>query len=307
MTKEVSMFQGGNSLVSSDLLKQLLEEDKNLRTGGGGGNRRISVRGGRFRQIVGGEQVSVSKSNELNVVILKAAQLSRQYYEGTYNPDEAPKPPVCWSHDTRIPAVEVTDEGRQSANCAECPQNVKGSGAGESRACRFSQRVAVALEGDYEHVYQLQLPATSIFGDAVGGNMPMGAYARYLQGHNTPSIAIITQIYFDENSDVPKLFFKAVRPLEEEELNACLKLRDSEEAVRAVTLTVSQTDGVEADKPAPLPKPKPAPKVEEPEEEEDEEPEEPKKATRKRAQKPPEPEAESDKDLSAIISDWDDE
>ena len=53
------------------------------------------------------------------------------------------------------------------------------------------------------------------------------------------------QMYFDENSDTPRLFFKPVRPLEEAELEQAIKARDSEDAIRAITLTVAQTDGVQ--------------------------------------------------------------
>ena len=85
----------------------------------------------------------------------------------------------------------------QAARCMDCPQNIKGSGQGESRACRFSQRLAVLLEGAMDTVYQLQLPATSIFGEAKDGKMGMQAYAKYLKAHKTPSIAVVTQAYFD--------------------------------------------------------------------------------------------------------------
>jgi len=76
--------------------------------------------------------------------------------------------------------------------------------------------------------------------------MGMQAYAKHLRAHKTPSIAVVTQMYFDENSDTPKLFFKPVRPLEEAELQQAITARDSEDAVRAITLTVAQTDGVQA-------------------------------------------------------------
>ena len=84
---EVSLFGEGNSLVSSDLFKQLQEADDNLAGGGGGGgSNRISLRGGRFRQMVSGEQVNVKSDGLLNVVVINAAKLSRTYYAGAYDP-----------------------------------------------------------------------------------------------------------------------------------------------------------------------------------------------------------------------------
>ena len=141
---ELSLFEGGNSLVSSDLFKQLQETDDNLSGGAGGGSRRISLRGGRFREIVGGEQVNVKSDGFLNMVIVNAAKLSRTFYAGQYDP-ENPSAPTCWSPDTQAPSPDVPKDQMQAARCMDCPQNIKGSGQGESRACRFSQRLAVML------------------------------------------------------------------------------------------------------------------------------------------------------------------
>lgn len=245
MAEQLSLFEGGNSLVSSDLFKQLQEVDDNLAGGSGGsGLRRISLRGGRFREMVNGDQVNVKNDGFINAIIVNAAPISRTFYSGQYDP-ENPSAPTCWSPDTDAPDSAVPAEQRQAKRCMDCKQNVKGSGQGESRACRYQQRIAVLLEGDMENVYQLQLPATSVFGKPVDGKMGMQAYAQYLRAHKTPSIAVVTQMYFDENSDTPRLFFKPVRPLEEAELEQAIKARDSEDAIRAITLTVAQTDGVQ--------------------------------------------------------------
>ena len=246
MAEQLSLFEGGNSLVSNDLFKQLQEVDDNLAGGSSGlKTHRISLRGGRFRELVNGEQVNVKNDGFLNVIVVNAAKISRTYYAGQYDA-ENPSAPTCWSPDTDAPDATVPADQRQAKRCMDCKQNVKGSGQGESRACRFQQRIAVLLEGDLETVYQLQLPATSVFGEAKDGKMGMQAYAKHLRAHKTPSIAVVTQMYFDENSDTPKLFFKPVRPLEEAELEQAIKARDSEDAVRAITLTVAQTDGVQA-------------------------------------------------------------
>jgi hypothetical protein len=121
----------------------------------------------------------------------------------------------------------------------DCPQNIKGSGSGTSRACRFAQRLAVVLENDFTKVYQLQLPATSLFGKAKDGKMPMQAYAQYLSSHNTPAISVITECVFDRGSVVPKLFFKAVRPLAEDEVSLAVSKAESQEAKEAITMSIS--------------------------------------------------------------------
>ena len=290
---DMTLFEGTNSLVSSDLFKSLQEADDNLAGGGGGGgSNRISLRGGRFRQMVSCEQVNVKSDGILNVVIINAAKLSRTFYQGAYDP-ENPAPPACWSPDTQKPAAEVPAATRQASRCMDCPQNIKGSGQGESRACRYNQRVAVMLEGEFDTVYQLQLPATSIFGEAKDGKMGMQAYAKYLKAHKTPSIAVLTQMYFDENSDTPKLFFKPVRPLTEEELQQAVSMKDSEDAIKAITLTVSQTDKVQAQRDG---------AVAEDEINIDAAPEPVKVAKKKEVAAPSANEA----DLASIVDDWDD-
>lgn len=297
MSKELDIFKSG-ALSKSGVMDKYKDLMNNLDSGGGGGIRRISVKGGRFRKFVSGEQVEVSKDSEMNIVIVAAAPLSRTYYEGTYDPEKAVAP-TCWSNDTKVPAKNVDEEDRQASRCMDCPQNIKGSGQGQSRACRYNQRLAVCIEGDYSTVYQLQLAATSIFGDAEGGRMPMGAYARLLKEKGAPAFAVVTEMSFDENAEVPKLFFKPVRAVTDAEFEEIEKQLDSDAAKRCVEMTVAEADNVTAKAE------KTTKKAEEPEEsEESEESEEPKKAKSKTK---PKPKPDEDDDLAAMIDDWDDE
>lgn len=294
---EMTLFGGNNPLANSDLFKALKEMNKTLAGGGGGGGKRISIKGGKFRMIVGGEQVSVSKDDSMNIVVVNAAPVSRTFYEGTYDPN-TPAAPSCWSTDTRVPAPEVPVAQRKASSCAQCPMNIKGSGQGNSRACRFNQRLAITLEGKPNEVYQLQLPATSIFGEADGKKMGMQAYAKFLAAHDTPIIAVMSQMYFDENSETPKLFFTAVRPLDEAEFKAAVAAKDSEEAIDAITLTVSQTDGVQKKSAGGTESYNPKKDAIEIVDDE----EEPKKAA---SAKDPAPAPKAN--LKALVSDWDDE
>jgi hypothetical protein len=303
---DIDIFKG-NSLISGDLMKDLMETNKRLMGNGGGGMPRISIRGGRFRLIEGGEQVSVSKSDTMNMMVLDAANIARTYYEGMYDP-ENPAPPACWSQDSQTPSPDVPEETRKAARCADCPMNIKGSGQGNSRACRFSQRLAVLLEGDDEKIYQLQLPATSIFGDGKGSEMGLQAYVKFLHGRGAPIQAVMTEMRFDEDSETPKLYFKPSRALTEDEVKVVLEKREAPEVKEALTLTVSQADGVQkAEEPAAeKPKAKPKAKAKPEPEEEEEEVEEPKK-TAKKAQPKAEPEEEGGDDkLAAILDGWDD-
>jgi len=302
---ELDMFKG-NALVNADLFKSLMDMNKRLSGGSNGSGRRISIKGGKFRMMVDGEQVGINKG-DLNVVIVDAAAVARTYYEGSYDP-ENPSAPTCWSHDTRVPAPEVAEENRKAPRCADCPMNVKGSGQGDSRACRFSQRLAVVLDGALDEVYQMQIPAASIFGSAEGREMGLQAYVKYLSARNVPVVAVMTQLSFDDNSEAPKLFFKPVRPLDNTELQTVLDLRGTEDVTKAITLTVSQTDNVKpaakADKPKPAAKverPKPTAKVEV---EPDDVVEEPKKVEKP---KPAAAAPAATNNLADILAGWDDD
>lgn len=300
---DLDIFKG-NALVNSDLFQSLMDMNKKMAGGSGAAGKRISIRGGKFRMVVDGEQVSVSKSDTMNMVILNAADISRTYYEGAFDPDN-PSAPTCWSADTRAPSADVPEESRKAARCADCPMNVKGSGQGESRACRFSQRLAVALENELDTVYQLQLPATSIFGEAKGSDMGLQSYIKYLSVHKTPAIAVMTEMKFDDQSATPKLYFRPVRGLDEPELKQALESRESDDTKKAIAFTVSQTDGVKA-KAAELPKPKPKPAPVEVDDVIDESDDggEPVKVSK--AKPAPKVEEKTADKLASIVDGWDD-
>ena len=297
------------ALASSDLFKSLQETTDKLAGSGGGDYRRISLKGSKFRLKLGGEQVGNARTDALQIVIVDAAELSRTYYAGDYDSDN-PTPPTCWSADSKSPDPKVPASQKQSDNCKTCPMSIKGSGQGQSAACRFSQKLAVVLDNELEEekipVYQLSLPAKSVFGAAESGHMPMQAYGKMLKTHKAPAIAVVTDMYFDEDSDTPKVFFKPNRMLTETELARVVELRDSEEVKDAITMSVAEADGVaEAEKaPAKKAPAKKAPaktKVVEEEDDEEEAIEEPKKVSKK-AEKP---EVKVDDELAGLIDDWD--
>jgi hypothetical protein len=146
----------------------------------------------------------------------------------------------------------------------------------------------------------MQLPATSVFGRGDDGKMPMQAYARFLNEHDTPPIAVVTEMYFDDDSDVPKLFFKPVRPLEEAELQQVASLLEHPDTKRAITFSVAKPkEG--GDVSAALTKPKKAKKAKV-EVDEGDEPEEPKKV----AKKSDDASDGEDPELDAIVDAWDD-
>ena len=228
----------------SDLTKSLMSN-----AGGGGGNKRISLRGKKFRLVVDGEELSTLKQDSLEVVIVNATKdISRTYYAKAYDPKAEALPPDCWSKDGVAP--DPTASAPQSTKCDSCSQNIKGSGQGNGRACRFSKRLAIALANDLTGgIYQLTLPSASIFGDGEKNQMPFNKYVKYVGTQGYSIDTLVTNMSFDEDSDSPRVYFDASRFLTQDEYAATSKLGKSQEAINAITMTVAQSDRV-SDAPA---------------------------------------------------------
>lgn len=226
--------------------------------GGGGSGKRLSIKGCVFRLMVDGKEVTAIDERYLDVVIVNAApKVSRTFYAGQYVEGQA-SAPACWSSDGNAPDAGV--KTKQSATCAACPQNVAGSGQGDSRACRYNQQTAVVLANDMEgDVLQLSLPAASIFGKAEGENRPLQDYVRYMLAQGIDVTQLITRLKFDTAVATPKLFFKPMRWLTEDEFEICQKQGKSPDALKAIAMTVSQMDGVQPAAAAAAPAPFQAP------------------------------------------------
>ena len=242
----------GTSVVSFDLNRmparvkargELSETAKALMGSGGFGGKRISIKGGVFRLLVAGKEVASIEERYLDVVIIKAApKISRTFYVDQFD-ENNPTPPDCWSADGEKPDASIKTP--QCDTCVNCPQNVKGSGKDDSKACRYSQRLALLLANDLEgDVLQLNTPAASIFGKDEGDNRPLQAYARYLAANNISPEEVVTRMRFDTKAANPKLFFKPERWLTDEEFAVATKQAASSDAQQAITFTVAQQDGV---------------------------------------------------------------
>jgi hypothetical protein len=226
----MTLFSSGAAIP--DFLRDVNDQTLKDITGGTGG-KQISIKGGVWRMIVGGEEVSKNEDRAMNFVIVAASKgVSRTFYEGKYE-EGANTKPSCWSAEGVVPNTEVLNP--QSSSCATCKMNIEGSGEGKSRACRYSKRLAVALENDISgNVYRLQVPAKSYFGRAEGDKMPLQAYGKFLSGHGLPITGLVTEARFDTSEAVPVMKFRAVRPLTRPEWEAAKVQGDSEEAKQAV-------------------------------------------------------------------------
>jgi len=297
MSNDLAVLDGGLPSYLKEL--ELDSTTKALMGGsGGGGIKRISIKGGVWRMMVNGKEIAKNEERAMNVVIVAASpKVSRTWYAKSYTEGGDVTAPDCWSADGEVP--DPTATAPQSKRCLDCPQNAKGSGQGDSRACRFSQRLAVVLANDLQgDVFQLTLPAASIFGAGEPGKWPLQTYAKMIGSKGVPITAVVTEMRFDTSSATPKLTFKPIKVLNPDEHNMVIEQGKSDAAQRAITMTVSQADNVKEPQAPKLEAAKPA-KAEAVEVEAVEEPV-------KRSAKKEEAPAEK-KDLSKILNEWDDE
>ena len=317
----ITLFSSAN--VPAFARNNELSETAKALTGGGVTNtKRISIKGGVFRLVAGGKEVAAIDDRHLEVIIVKAApKVSRIFYASSYDADNITGPD-CWSNDGERP--DPSAENKQAATCMSCPKNVAGSGQGNSRACRYQQRLAVVLANNPSgDVMQLTLPATSVFGKEEGDTRPLQAYARYLAVQNPPvnPEQIVTEMRFDTKAESPKLFFKPVRWLTDDEYEIIKSQADSADAQRAVVMTVAQSDGVKSNN---APKMVLAGKPPVVETDDDDAEEAPAKPAAKKAKAAPVADAEDEPEirkeatkasavpakkgkLADLVSDWDDE
>jgi hypothetical protein len=282
-----------------DYLKEVQLDDVTRALAGDSQVKRIALGNNKFVLKVNGTEVSKTNTDKLEVVIVNASKhISRTFYAKEWDPKNTTvTPPDCWSNDGEKPDPSVKEP--QSATCMGCPQDINGSGQGNTKACRKNRRIAVALASDLDgDVYQMTLQSKSIFYDMKDpgdlDHMPFNQYAKYVgsQGYNLNTL--VTEMRFDEDSTVGKLFFRPVRFLERHEWEQAKKLGETPAAKNAVTMTIAQADSA---KPK-LEAPKAKAEVAKVAVEVDEEVSEPKKREDKKAEPTPK------RDLKSVMSGW---
>jgi hypothetical protein len=207
--------------------------------------KRISLRGGVFRKIVGGKEVSTADSAVMNIIIIKMAHNpSRVYYKDSYEEGKRVSP-VCWSNDSKKPDVEVRRP--QAKSCHTCPSSVRGSGfGGVGTSCRLSWRVAIVLANDPEgDILELVLPSNSCFGKEEQSKWPFKTYIQMLADNNVSAGRIVTKMQFDPNSAKPRALFSPVEAAEDWVLEVVKDQAENQAAHNAIKLTVYQVDDKE--------------------------------------------------------------
>jgi hypothetical protein len=234
----------------SDLTKQLA---------GRTGVKRIVPKNGIFRKTVGGEEMGKVKGNVNAIIVNASPAVGRIFYAKQWSPDAEPTAPDCFSNDGRAP--DAGSVNPQADRCDSCQQNIKGSGQGNSKACRYSRRIALVLEEDFGtslegSVYQMNLASKSLFGDSVGDNThTFENYSKYLANNGKSLDYVITQISFNEDNDNQSVLFTPTRYINKAQHAVTSKVATTPEVQKMVVMTPYQADmsGKQAKLEAPKP------------------------------------------------------
>lgn len=221
----------------SELTKQLA---------GNSGVKRIVPKNGIFRKIVGKEEMGKIKGNLNAIVVSASPKVGRIFYAKQWTPDAEPTAPDCFSNDGAAP--DAGAQNPQAARCDACPQNIKGSGMGNSKSCRYSRRLALVLEEDFGtslegEVYQMNLASKSLFGEGNSDNAhTFENYAKYLANNGKSLDYVVTQISFNEDNDNQSVLFTPARFINKNEYAVTSTVVQKPEVHKMVVMTPYQAD-----------------------------------------------------------------
>lgn len=187
---------------------------------GGASINKLSLRNGKFRFNKEGVEIGIVRADHLDIVIIAAnPHVSRSWYAKAYIDGESATAPDCHSKDGRTP--EADSSMKQAETCALCPQNVKGSATnGTGKACSYKKRAIVVAPDDIAGTaYAIDVAAMGLFGDdkPAAKMFNLRSYIEALKSNGLIVPSVVTRLSFDDESSVPKLFFKPVRTLTAEE------------------------------------------------------------------------------------------
>jgi hypothetical protein len=208
-----------NAKVPAVLVDTVDSDD--LTTGVSGGFAVVSFRGSKWRVKYQGEEHPVLNAegdavSTLEVVLIKANKaISKNFYEDAYTEGSA-EAPTCFSLDGIQPDPSV--QNPVSSTCARCPKNVFGSritpAGKKAKACSDNRRMAITPVGDLANAafggpMLLRVPAASL--------ADLKVFGETLKRRGFKYNAIATRLGFDMDASFPKLTFRAVRPLKDDE------------------------------------------------------------------------------------------
>jgi hypothetical protein len=241
-----SVVPFGNSQLPAHLQSRINQKELTAELAGGvtSGFPVLSYRGKVWRLQKGGQETNyVDAAGDpipsVELILLKAKpRPSKIFYAAAYA-EGSNEAPTCWSADGIAPDAAV--QTPVHSNCAACPNNVWGSRITEqgkkSRKCSDTRRMAVAFfnevkaKGDASHVFLMRIPPASL--------NPLKDYGEKILGpKGIPYYAVVTKVGFDPSAAHPKLTFKALQFLTEDEFSVVEKLRDGPDVAHILAESV---------------------------------------------------------------------
>lgn len=233
-----------------------------------GGFPTVSIRGKEFNVRRGDEETLITNADgdaagSIDAIVVSAnPNKSKVYYAETFKEGSVAKP-TCYSNDGTAPSVNA--EEPQAKKCATCPHNQWGSkitdNGGKGKACGDSMRLCIAAADQINDPMLLRVPAATL--------KALGQYGAQLARRGVEPHHVVTKIGFERGVAYPSLTFKAVRFVEEDELQEIEDLLNAEaDTIGRITGLIDdvQSNGdtpaekqEEEPKPKPKAKPKPAP------------------------------------------------
>jgi len=230
----------------------------------------------------GGGNVPV---RDIDVVMVDAGnRISKVYYANPFVDGQRP-PPDCWSADGVTPDPGAAN--KQADTCRGCPHNVMGSRINQAtgargKACSDNKRIAVVWVEDMSSdlgPIMLRLPP--------GSFQNYSAFVRHMALKHYAPYTFVTRLSFDPKAAHPKIVFRAVRTLDNQEAAIVKEIQknpilgemlndkalgaflDPEAADDEIIGELPKTQTIAADSlwakqqpvPAPKPEPKPEPKL----------------------------------------------
>lgn len=142
-------------------------------------------------------------------------------YKGGYNPNVR-QPPLCWAIAKNLDELKPSDKVAepQAPDCATCPKNAWGSGAGgKGKACKNQRRLLIVPPNFAEGDEPMSLYVSPT------GLKSWNAYVNKLAKEQQKlPIQVVTEIAFDPQQSYPTLVFSYKEP--HGRLNEVMRMRE---------------------------------------------------------------------------------
>ncbi len=228
MTQDVVLFDSNQMAVSTRFAGMADEIGGDLSGGVQGSYAILAIKGSRFSLKYQGTTTPITNHEtgdpvgSFEAVLVKSNPfLTKQFYESGYTEGDSAAPD-CFSINGKTP--DPSSPKLQHTNCAACPQNaftkINEKTGKKTKACQDNRKMAVLPADDlvnelFGGPMLLRIPAASLkelamFGDTLKA-----------RGYSYNSVRV--RIGFDLSVSYPKLVFKAIRPLTDEEADQVLE------------------------------------------------------------------------------------